>query len=275
MLPIFQYIPDTTTLKRANCCAIEYGDGFIHLCLINKENNSLIAQEYFCWEEGENNIWQVKDSFILIWVQGNTVLYSVFWHQPNFTLLPKSVIIDDSIVGDILFLLTGQKDGKSIVENVDRLKLRNIYISNGQQINILPTNNTFLEQHFITCWLETASKNNNEDKIQAIFYPHYFLIFVWKEEKLQLTKYIPYKTNEDVLYHLLYLTDFYALDKITIPVYVYGAIDLLSNLLEYLQQYFTSLKNVENLESYHFSEALLDKCPAHLSVPLLSLIPCV
>lgn len=275
--PIFQYIPDTKTLEKANYCVAEYGDGFIHFCLINKNDNNLIAQEYFRWELSENNLGQTKNSSIITWVQKNNILIDVYIHQPHFTLIPQSIKEDDKLNKDVLFLLTGQKDANIITENVDALQLRNIYLSNADQSNtFITSNNLSHKQHFLTCWLTNASKRiNGENKIEVIFYPHYFLVTLWKENVLQLIKYISYKTSEDVLYNLLRLTDFYTLNNEETPIHIYGAIDLTSDFYQDIHPYFGCMNSVEKIESFQFSASLLVNCPAHLSIPLLSLLPCV
>ena len=274
MQPIFKYIPDALN-NDANYCAIEHGEGFMHICLLDKNNKTLIAQEYFRWALGEKDLWKPTHSTILNHVQEHSVVFDIYTHQPHFTLLPQSVVEDDKTDIDILFLLTGQKNMPVITEDIDALNLRNIYIDDGY-VNTLPTTtNLSITQHFITNWLtQYSKKNNGETVIDVVFYPHYFLATVWKEGKLQLIKYLYYKTNEDILYALLQLMQYHKLDNAQTPIHILGAIELSSNVYQYLQQYFVHMHSIEAMELWKLPNALVRKCPAHLSAPLLLSLPC-
>lgn len=274
MLPVFKYISDVKALSKASYCAIECGDGFMQICLINKnDHHTIIAQEYFRWEIDEVVLWQTLDSSILSSIQEHSVEYNVFIHQPNFALFPQHIEPNNKVSEDILFLLTGKRDQSIIIEDINTLKIHNIYLPLKKEINILnKIDKNVTEQHFVTTWLTNVStKSNNENKIELIFYPHYFLVIIWKKNALQLVKYIDYKTNEDILYHLLRLTDFYKFNNIELSVYLYGFIDLSSGLYENLQKYFTSIAVIDTLDFFQFPDISLSNYPAHLSTSLLSL----
>lgn len=274
MQPIFKYIPNTINTE-ASCCAIEHGEGFMHICLLDKNDKTLIAQEYFSWALGEKKLWQPTNSHILKYVQKHSTIFSICTHQPHFTLLPQSVIKNDKTDIDILFLLTGQKNMPVITEDIHALSIRNIYIDDGYASTLSTITRASTTQHFVTHWLTQRSKKNDDGMgIDIIFYPHYFLATVWKQNKLQLIKYIYYKTNEDILYALLQLMQYYKLSNAKTPVHVLGAIEVSSSAYQYLQQYIAHIYSTETIELWKLPDALIYKCPAHLSAPLLLSLPC-
>ncbi len=276
MNPLFQYIPDEIDVNKTYCCAIEYGKGFTHICLLDTHHCSVVAQEYFQWTLNEEVLQQPNHSSIIVFCQKQKIPFRVYLHQPIFTLIPAAYKAD-MVYKDILFLLTGKKDGVLASENIDSLSIVNIYAADVDFAYpfieaISPINN---KRHFITHWLQGSLKQIGEqNRIDVIFYPHYFLITIWKEGHLQLIKYIFYKTNEDVLYHLLDLTDYYSFDIRSISIQLFGTVDKSSNLYKMLGNYFDNMNVASISHSWSISEILSSKCPTYLSASLLSLVPC-
>ncbi len=107
------------------------------------------------------------------------------------------------------------------------------------------------------------------DCIYIHFYNTFFIVTVAKDEKLQLIQSFLYQAPEDVLYHLLNISERFELDREKVILEISGMIDLHYTLYRDLITYF---RHVE-VQNVHTEKLLLDikEYPLHYFTPFFNL----
>ena len=101
------------------------------------------------------------------------------------------------------------------------------------------------------------------------FYNTFIVVTVAKDEKLQLIQSFKYDTPEDVLYHLLNISERFELDRESVILEISGMIDLHYTLYRDLITYF---RHVE-VQNVHPEKLALDikEYPLHYFTPFFNL----
>ena len=109
---------------------------------------------------------------------------------------------------------------------------------------------------------------NEIDIIHLYFYPKYFSVIVYKEDKLQFFQTKFYNTPEDILYVLLNIIYQYEIEK-NIKISAGGFIDEQSKLFDLLYQYLEGLELGTVDESLFVSTEFKDY-PPHYFLPYIN-----
>ncbi|HEY2728253.1 MAG TPA: DUF3822 family protein [Parafilimonas sp.] len=126
----------------------------------------------------------------------------------------------------------------------------------------------FFNNHYVP--LLASLKHLNCNAVYLFFYPHYFTVIAFKEDKLQFIQTVKYVVPEDVLYFVLNVCKQYALEKNT-PVFYGGFVAEKSKLYDALYQYLEELQLMKVDESLFASEGF-NAYPLHYFLPYINYV---
>lgn len=115
-----------------------------------------------------------------------------------------------------------------------------------------------------------AAGTDKKDGIHIFFYPSYFTLFAFRDDKMLLAQTKKYNLPEDVLYSVLNTCEQYAIEKTT-PVYCGGFIDAQSKLYDTLYQYLEGLQLVNVDEKMLEMESFKNYAP-HYFAPYINYV---
>ncbi len=246
--------------------------GLHHLSVQLLQENKIIAYEYYAFSE---NGFLFFDE-IITEVKSRTILLDKVYSKSYFTVLQTEALIIPSEIFDVTeakahlksIYKTSEADSfySDIVGNKNIVAAFAIPKVLEKAINVHFYNANI--QHSYTVNIKTQNANA-ADEISLQLHSSYFVITVYKQNKLQLIQTYNYNVAEDVLYYLLAAQQHLELDKENVSVKVSGLIDSDSALYKLLKQYFHNVQfqnnNIDIIDS-----AIIDKSPAHYSIHDLS-----
>jgi hypothetical protein len=103
-----------------------------------------------------------------------------------------------------------------------------------------------------------------------LFYPNYFTLVVFKEDKLQFAQTRKYNTPEDVLYFILNVCKQYAIEK-DVEIFCGGFVDEKSKLYELLYQYLEGFQLMHVDENIFTAEAFKE-FSSHYYIPYINYV---
>lgn len=115
-----------------------------------------------------------------------------------------------------------------------------------------------------------SMEQTNENKIYLFFYPRYFTICLFKQDKLHYLNIVEYISPEDVLYFVLNVCTQYEVDN-KVPIHCGGFINNTSKLYDTLYQYLEGFQLLHIDESY-FAGDEFKEYPAHYFLPYINYV---
>ena len=114
------------------------------------------------------------------------------------------------------------------------------------------------------------SSLKNRTAVYLFFYPHYFTLVAFKENKLQFTQTRHYTSAEEVLYFILNVQRQYKIDKNT-AIFCGGFIEEKSKLYDTLYQYLESLQLMHVNEDCFASDEFKEYA-SHYFIPYINYV---
>ncbi|MEJ7767022.1 MAG: DUF3822 family protein [Chitinophagaceae bacterium] len=133
-----------------------------------------------------------------------------------------------------------------------------------------------MPRHLYTLWLECHREPaiTAHDNVCVLFYPNEILAVVLAGGQLQVVQSFPYKTAEDIAWHLLNIYKRCGLDQSKTPLVIGGLINHNSAMHEELKKYFLDVRPYPLPEGLIVTEQV-NSFPGHFFSPLLKLALCV
>jgi hypothetical protein len=216
---------------------IEVGKNHLACWCKKAEENKFTAFEFFQCEDYdastfENLINQVKLFSKLLTLDVSDI--TLLWITDKKLVIPAALNADENFITDAFVLAFGLNDGGKFITRSydDYLVVTHIekYLYNAAH-NIFPKANIQPSPQIVKV---------QDNIVQLFFYPNYFSVVVYKENRLCFfqTKY--YSAPEEVLYTVLNIFHKYKIENNT-EIITGGFINVHSQLYELLYQYFEGL----------------------------------
>lgn len=228
---------DFSNTQNLSLC-IEIGFRHFTACIIDENTFSISYAEKI---EFEDLPTLKKESKVLTHTFKH-VYVSVF--NPNFTLIPKA-LFDEKHIPDYLKLNLGELNDQtehhqslSSFSCVNAYRLENSVLHFFEQLH---KNVTFLHSSSVFLKLVSLNQSNN-NKLFLNIYEQHFLICYFKDGKLNLINSFEFKSEEDFIYLLLFLSKELNINQEKVELKVSGN----QQYTETLQEYFSSVSALES-----------------------------
>ena len=106
------------------------------------------------------------------------------------------------------------------------------------------------------------------------FFGRHFDILVTEDQKLKLHNSFTYRSEEDMLYFILFVFDKLGLDQAGTPVFLSGSIDKFSGQPSFLRRYFKKLSFRPAPSGFQYPPAF-DKIQEHVYMNVFKVYHCV
>jgi hypothetical protein len=191
-----------------------------------------------------------------------------FWNTTDVLCLPKEKNAADFIKSNFDLML-GDKPGNIIFSASTDDCLVAWRMDDQQQYFAQQSfRGASFNNHYVP--LLASLKKMNSNAVYLFFYPHYFTLIIYKENKLQFIQTINYALPEDVLYFVLNACKQYEVERNT-AVFYGGLVAEKSKLYETLYQYLEQLQLMKVDESYFASEGF-NAYPLHYFLPYINYV---
>ncbi len=247
-------------------------------CIATKPNNKLIvAFELFTFKESEaENFDQLFSA-----ISANSKLLAVsnpgahvYINNEQSLLVPVFKFSKDIATHYLNIVYGDDESSKTLYEHLAiEPGMMNVYRVSEECYDVLNSNlpkATF--KHTYTTVVKRLAETTASLPPQFIsihFFSTFFIVSVLKEGNLILIQSFVYETPEDVIYHLLNITQRFELFSDQLKIQVSGMIDLDFNLYRELIKYFKEI-HVENVNSANLS-LNLNEFPLHYFTPFFNL----
>lgn len=261
----------------ADSLVIEISDTMISFCELKSEQNKPLFITHYPVEIalnhllGEHLITAIKQfrfsdkSYLHVYVN---------YFNPQFTLCPTAFYNQDNN-RSLLEFNAGPIADKPVWNDDINADIKLIYTIDE---NLKSTLDQLFPQHHLKHTLTVLSKLmlQSEELMKAdvflAIHSNYLEVVVKQDHKLVLTNQFSIKTQEDVLYYVLFILEQYQLNPLTTPITVAGNLETTSDLITSLKKY---IKNI-NLALGHkkLDWASINGSPQHFNYTLLNRLFC-
>ncbi len=261
----------------ADSLVIELSDHLIKFCEFNSSESTPL---YICLYPIENTI-QVSLNEHLInalkHFQFSKKTYkqvTINYFTAQFTLCPTAFYNSDNN-RSLLEFNAGNTDNKLIITDDINTDIKLIYAIDENLKSLL---DQLFPSHFIKHTLTVLSKlmlssdELTKEHVLLSVHSNYIEIIVKQDQKLLLANQFSIKTQEDVLYYILFVLEQYQLNPLTASIKIVGNIDATSGLVISLKKY---IKNIHlGLGHKTIKWSSLTGMPQHFNYTLLNRLFC-
>jgi hypothetical protein len=197
---------------------------------------------------------------------------------PHYTLVPENYLQKQDITEKYLSLNYAKNENELVYKDyVEVLKLYNIYGTDSQVYNFFDLSDFDIKMHSITSYLKSILTTLDVSEPQSVYVEilnGYITITLFKYGVLQLCNSYPYKSSEEILYHITNISKHFNIDPHK-DIYrfsgmIYNNSHLYNLLYKYIRQ--PEFMATPNELHYHFS---LESIPKHLYFNVFALAQCV
>ncbi len=278
--PTFSFTaPDDPTdmLSDKKLC-IEYGQFHVSFCISNKGGEKISHLASYQFKSKPDTAWIQK-------ILASNPVYQLSFddvilvhNQKEMVLLPSSMY-KQHLEETLLQTVHGDIDDMIICnDDVHQWELNNIYGCNRMVFDAIREQFPHVRNiHFSTLALRSIFRNIKEEPgnwIKIFFYPSSIQVFALKGDQLLLAQTFYYETKEDVIFHLLNLSDKFNIDLTEALVEVSGMVDDESGTWKELNRYVLRIA-MEEPPGPVESAVKIDGIPSHFLTPILLLPKCV
>lgn len=253
--------------------------GRTHIACIHTNDHKKNVSAFELFNFNENEAADFSKLFTAISSESKLLTKSypatVVFINNEFSLLVPIFKFNTDIAADYLNVIFGEDSLSAI--HFDHLPIEpgmmNAYRVQESLLNFLQNNFTKVTfRHTYSNIIKTIVSDilaYPSECIYIQFYNTFLIATVAKDEKLQLIQSFMYQAPEDVLYHLLNISDRFELNRETVILEISGMIDLHYTLYRDLITYF---RHVE-VQNVHTSKVLPDikEYPLHYFTPFFNL----
>jgi Protein of unknown function (DUF3822) len=257
---------------------IEYGQFHISFCISNRGGEKIIHLASYQFKSRPDVAWMQKI------LASNPVYQTSFYdvilvHNQKEMVLVPSTMYKQHLEESLLQTIHGDMDDMIICnDDVHQWELNNIFGCNRMVFDAIRKQFPHVRNiHFSTVALRSIFRNIKEESgnwIKIFFYPSSIQVYAFKGDQLLLAQTFYYETKEDVIFHLLNLSDKYNIDLTEALVEVSGLVDEESGTWKELNRYVLRIAFEE--PAVHTENAMQFKgIPSHFLTPILLIPKCV
>lgn len=252
-----------------------------HMALLVKlaGKNYVAALEIFEFDSSINSWYDIfyhvrLDSKVLDRSYNDTLVY----YNLNEAIIIPTEQFSTSVIDSYLTSIYGDQndfvvkyDAVSIEPAVTDLYRVKKQLNDTVNSNLMMVNSKHLYSKLLENIFSVPEKIAKGNFLKIQFYYHSLLIILIKDSHLQLIQSYDFQIADDVLYHLLNITQQFGLAPSEIQVEISGLIDIKSHKFEYIQKVFNqisfdTISNENNFRNY------IGEYPLHYFSPFLNLV---
>ncbi len=235
---------------------IHINENWLVFCVFLDDKLYSINKVGFLEKKSESYILKSIKKFLKTYSKNSNSpdLIKLIYYNNQSTLVPKELFDEKNSLNYLKYNTKINFDDFAANDSLINNEIINVYIPYVKINNyIFEKFNSFKYYHYSTLLIEEFRKRINSSFNELVFLninDKFIDLIYFKKNKLNFYNSFNYKSNEDILYYLLFSLDQLSLDKEKNLISCYGKITLDSELYELLYSY---IKNIE-IQEYKFSD---------------------
>lgn len=261
----------------ADSLVIEISDSLIHFCELQSEQNKPL---YICNYPFENTSDNSLSGHLIIAIKhfqfskkSYKHVYVNYFNQ-QFTLCPTAFYNSENN-RSLLEFNTGATADKLVITDDINTDIKLIYAideSLKSTLDLIFPHHQLKHSLTVLARLMLLSEELVKEHIILSIHPNHIEVIVKQDQKLLLANQFSIKTQEDVLYYVLFILEQYQLNPLTANITVVGNLDTTSSLITSLKKY---IKNIHlGLGHKSINWSAITGMPQHFNYTLLNRLFC-
>ncbi len=260
--------------EQADSLVIQIGDDSIDFCELNHEENKPLYTVHYDSGKASTMLSHEHVMNAVKHFQFSKKIYRfvyVNYFTEFFTLCPAS-FYDTEHARAMLEFNTGKAEDKIILNDDITPDIKLIYAIDEKlksTLDLIFPHHRMKHSLSVLSQLMLHAEDLTKDQVLLYIHPQHIEIVVTQDSKLLLANRFSVKTQEDVLYYVLFILEQYQLNPVTVSMCVVGNIDSNSGLMVTLKKYIRNIhlgigyknlnwKGVEGMPQ-HFNYSLLNR----------------
>lgn len=261
----------------ADCLVIELSENLIQFCEIQTEENTPL---YVCHYPIENNNSHSLSEHLIIAIKHFQLSKKSYQHiyvnyfNKQFTLCP-TVFHEAKDSRTFLEFNVGNTENKIIFTDDINTDIKLIYAideSLKSTLDLLYPNHQLKHTITVLSRLLLQSEELIKENILLSVYSNHIEITVKQDQQLVLANQFDIKTQEDILYYILFILEQYQLNPLTAHITIAGNIDVTSTLISSLKKYIKNIRLSQGHKKLKWSNVA--GMPQHFNYTLLNRLFC-
>jgi hypothetical protein len=261
----------------ADSLVIEISDSLIHFCELQSEQNKPL---YICNYPIENTPNNTLSEHLISAIKhfqfskkNYQHVYINYFNQ-QFTLCPNA-FYNSNNNRSLLEFNTGATSDKLVITDDINADIKLIYAideSLKSTLDLIFPHHQLKHTLTVLSKLMLLSEELGKENIILSIHANYIEVIVKQDQKLVLANQFSVKTQEDVLYYVLFILEQYQLNPLTVNITVVGNLDTTSSLIISLKKY---IKNIHlGLGHKSINWSAITGMPQHFNYTLLNRLFC-
>lgn len=261
----------------ADSLVIEISDSLIHFCELQSEQNKPL---YICNYPIENTSDNALSEHLIIAIKHFQFSKKSYQHvyvnyfNQQFTLCPNAFHNSENN-RSLLEFNTGTTADKLLITDDINTDIKLIYAideSLKSTLDLIFPHHQLKHTLTVLSRLMLLSEELVKENIILSIHSNYIEVIVKQDQKLLLANQFSIKTQEDVLYYVLFILEQYQLNPLTVNITVVGNLDTTSSLITSLKKY---IKNIHlGLGNKSIDWSAITGMPQHFNYTLLNRLFC-
>lgn len=236
-----------------NHLSIELGGGFSFLVKADRSSRAILETEVIPLpESGSEQGNFLLERSALAKQQNRSV--SLSRCHGKFVLVPD-LLFDATEARSLLALNAELQDyEETLIMDVPAFQAKLIYAADTRQTKgLIRQHPMLLESHCAGHFLSLCKRMTGGNKVMLQFYPGFFLLAAFRDDRLQMINAFPCKDQQDVVYYALYACEQIHFDNSTTAFVVMGEIDADMEIAKSLEKYTSGLHYAEPIGGFQSS----------------------
>ncbi len=261
----------------ADSLVIEISVSLLHFCELQSEQNKPL---YVCNYPIENSSSNTLNEHLVIGIKHfqfskkNYKHVYVNYFNQQFTLCPGAFYNSENN-RSLLEFNTGSTSDKLVITDDINSDIKLIYAideSLKSTLDLIFPHHQLKHTLTVLSRLMLQSEELVKEHIILSIQPNHIEVIVKQDQKLLLSNQFSVKTQEDVLYYVLFILEQYQLNPITVNITLVGNLDTTSSLITSLKKYIKNIHLGLGHKSINWSE--ITGMPQHFNYTLLNRLFC-
>lgn len=270
-------LEEISALQDKKLC-VEYGQYHLSLSISNKSGDTIYHIAFYQFKS-RPDVRIIQQILIENQVYLQTFSDVILVHNQKENALLPSSMYKQELEQTLLETIHGDIEAMIIMnDDVHQWELNNIYGCNRYMFNMMRDKYPHIRNnHFTTLALRSIFRNikyEKENWLKIYFYPTSLQVFALKGDQLLMAQSFYYETKEDVVFHLLNLSDKFNIDLASSFVEVSGLIDEESGIWKELNRYILNIQ-FEIPPQIALQMLSITTVPIHFLTPIMLIAKCV
>lgn len=261
----------------ADSLVIELSDSLIQCCELQSEQNKPL---YICNYPIDNTINHTLSEHLIIGIKHfqfskkNYQHVYVNYFNQQFTLCPTAFYNSENN-RSLLEFNSGSTNDKLVLTDDINADIKLIYAideSLKSTLDLIFPHHQLKHTLTVLSRLMLQSEELVKEHIILSIHTNYIDVIVKHDQKLLLANQFSIKTQEDVLYYLLFILEQYQLNPLTVNITVVGNLDTTSEIITSLKKYIKNIRLSLGHKSINWSA--ITGMPQHFNYTLLNRLFC-